>query len=157
MKTFLRLALLMLVLGVTLGVVQDVAAGGGGWTILGDHTVKAGETVYCIARAYGVDPWAISTQNALYNPSLIHPGMVLAIPDVPKTLPAGPVCTPQFGTPATPPSCGGCICRYTHVVNWGNTLSWISIYYGVDMWSIAQCNCIYNLNYIQAGQSLCIP
>jgi len=39
----------------------------------------------------------------------------------------------------------------------GENLSRISLRYGVDMWRIAQCNGILNLNYIKIGQVLCIP
>ncbi|MBN1248155.1 MAG: LysM peptidoglycan-binding domain-containing protein [Anaerolineae bacterium] len=177
MKSPLHIKLLLavvviLLLGFAQSVMAAPAASAGGWEILGDHTVLYGETLYCIGRAYGVDPWAIATQNNVLVPDLIHPGAVLSIPNVPATLPPGPVCAQQFGdapdvvgdapdaagdTPAEPASCGGCVCRVTHTIRWGETLSYISINYGVDMWSIAQCNCIYNVNYIRAGASLCIP
>jgi LysM repeat protein len=166
MKMLARVGLCLAVLGMTLGSVQAVAArsavGAGGWEILGEHTVRVGETLYCIGRAYGVDPAAIATQNDIITMNLIRPGQLLSIPDVPKALHRGPVCVPQFGEdlPEPPPServCGGCDCRLTHVIRWGDTLSWISIHYGVDMWSIAECNCVRNLNFIRAGASLCIP
>jgi hypothetical protein len=141
--------------------VGQVMAAGGGWDILGKHTVKAGETLYCIGRAYGVDPNAIATQNSIVYTNLIYPGTVLDIPDAAKTIVPGPVCKAQFGTtvpPTEPPdACGGCTCAKYHVILWGNTLTQISALYGVDMWTIAQCNCIYNLNYIRAGATLCIP
>jgi len=38
------------------------------------HIVQPGETIFCIARAYGVDPWAIAAQNGIVNPNVIHPG-----------------------------------------------------------------------------------
>lgn len=162
MRSLIRVGCLLVAMGIMLGMAQTVAASGslaGGWEILGQHTVKAGETLYCIGRAYGVDPWALAIQNNIKYPNLIHPGTVLSVPNVPDTLPPGPVCTPQFGEPPSPPppTCGGCTCRWTHLVTWGDTLSWISIYYGTDMWSIAQCNCIYNLDFIRAGETLCIP
>lgn len=173
MKSLLQINLLLLVaLSLLLGSVQSAAAApaasAGGWEILGEHTVLYSETLYCLGRAYGVDPWAIATQNNIQTPSLIRPGMVLSIPNVPDTLPPGPVCVAQFGDmqpdepsePADPPEpapCGGCVCRVTHVIRWGETLSYISINYGVDMGSIARCNCIANVNYIRAGASLCIP
>jgi LysM repeat protein len=163
MKSLLRLSLLVGIIGlVALASVEPVSASAGGWDILGQHTVKVGEQLYCIGRAYGVDPWAIALQNNIAQPSLIHPGDVLDIPNAEDTLPAGPVCTPQFGEAPAEPSpepapCGGCSCRWTHVIQWGQTLTWISINYGVDMWSIAECNCITNLNFIRAGASLCIP
>jgi hypothetical protein len=151
---------LLVLVGVAMGLlflVPDVAAGG--WDVLGQHTIKYGDTLYCIGRAYGVDPWAIATQNLIITPNLIRPGVVLDIPDVPATLPSGPTCVRQFGAPApAPPSaCGGCTCRTWHAVVWGNTLTQVALTYGVDRWSIAQCNCIYNLNYIRAGDTLCIP
>jgi LysM repeat protein len=120
--------------------------------ILGYHTVQPGETLYCIARAYGVDPTAIASTNGIVSPNLIFPGTVLAIPNVPKTLPAGRTCPRQFGG-GTPPSG----CRYTHVVQSGENLYRISLQYGVSMYAIAQANNILNLNLIYAGQTLCIP
>jgi LysM repeat protein len=120
---------------------------------LGYHTVKSGETLYCIARAYGVDPWAIATTNGIVNPNLIYPGMVLAIPNAPKSLPAGRVCSRQFdgGTP-TPPGC-----RWFHTVSSGENLFRISLHYGVSMYAIAEASNILNLNLIYVGQTLCIP
>jgi len=121
--------------------------------ILGYHTVRPGETLYCIARGYGVDPWAIAVRNCIVNPNLIYVGQVLAIPNVPRLLPPGPVCPPQFGGPMpTPPTC-----RWYHTVRWGENLYRISLRYGVSMWAIAEANHIYNLHYIRAGQVLCIP
>lgn len=151
---------LVVILGVILGLlflVPDVSAGG--WDLLGQHTVRHGETLYCIGRAYGVDPWAIATQNMIVTAHLIYPGTGLEIPDVPATLPSGPVCARQFNgsPPASPNACGGCTCRTWHSVVWGNTLTQLALSYGVDRWTLAQCNCIYDLNYIRAGDTLCIP
>ncbi len=120
--------------------------------ILGYHTVRAGETLYCIGRAYGVDPYAIASRNGILNPSLIHAGNVLAIPNVPRVLPAGRVCPAQFDG-NQPPS----TCRWYHTVATGENLYRIALRYGVSMWTIAETNNILNLNYIRAGQVLCIP
>lgn len=121
--------------------------------ILGYHTVRQGETLYCIGRAYGVDPYAIAAQNGILNPSVLYVGRVLAIPNAPRTLPAGPVCARQFGggTPVPP------YCRWYHTVVWGENLYRVSLHYGVSMWAIAEANGILDLNYIRAGQVLCIP
>jgi LysM repeat protein len=121
--------------------------------ILGYHTVRMGETLFCIGRAYGVDPFAIASQNGIVNPNFISVGMVLAIPNVPKTLPPGRVCARQFN--GTPPPPGGC--RWYHTVVRGENLYRISLHYGVSMYAIAQANGISNLNLIYAGQTLCIP
>jgi LysM repeat protein len=117
------------------------------------HTVKSGETLFCIGRAYGIDPYAIAIQNSIVNPNLIYPGQVLAIPDAPRLLPSGPVCVPQCGGSTPVPT----TCRWYHTVVWGENLYRISLRYGVSMWAIAEANYIFNLHYIQAGQVLCIP
>jgi LysM repeat protein len=117
------------------------------------HTVRPGETLFCIGRGYGVDPYAIAIKNSIVNPNLIYPGQVLAIPNAPRLLPYGPVCAPQCGGPTpAPPSC-----RWYHTVVWGENLYRISLRYGVSMWAIAEANYIFNLNYIRAGEVLCIP
>jgi LysM repeat protein len=118
-----------------------------------NHVVKTGETLYCIARAYGVDPWAISSHNGLVNPSLIYPGQVLAIPDSYMSIGAGPTCVAQCG--GSPPP--ACTCASDHTIVTGDNLYRISLHYGVSMWRIAECNGIYNLNYIRVGDVLCIP
>jgi LysM repeat protein len=43
------------------------------------------------------------------------------------------------------------------VVQSGQNLYRISAWYGVNMWRVARCNNILNLNRIYVGQSLCIP
>lgn len=126
------------------------------WTILGQHTIMPGDTLFCIGRAYGVDPWAIATQNRILKGNMIHPGSVLAIPNAPASLPAGPTCVAQFGAvPAI--NCQQCACRQQHLVVTGDTLTQIYRHYGVAVKTIAECNCILDLNYIRIGDSLCIP
>lgn len=126
-------------------------------TILGYHTVRKGETLFCIARAYGVDPMAIADANGVLTPSLILPGLVLAIPNVPRTLPSGPVCAPQFSDAPEPPVEPPTDCRWHHPVLRGENLFRISLRYGVSMYAIAEANGISNLNLIYASQTLCIP
>jgi len=123
-----------------------------GWTTICNHVVQPGESIYCIARAYGVDPWAITAYNGIVNPNLIHPGQVLAIPNAYAWVPPGPTCVRQCDGPGYP-----CTCASYHTVVWGENLYRISLHYGVSMWRIAECNHIYNLNYVRAGQVLCIP
>lgn len=120
--------------------------------ILGYHVVRWGETLYAVGRAYGVRPDAIALCNGIINPNLIRAGTTLAIPNAPwSPIPPGPVAIPQFGPGP------GTACRYYHTVRWGENLFRISLRYGVSMWTIAEANRIYNLNYIWAGQVLCIP
>jgi peptidoglycan endopeptidase LytF len=129
------------------------------------HVVRPGETIYCIARAYGVDPCAIAAQNGIVNPNRLRPGQVLAIPDVYKTLPPGPTCARQCDghCDPCPPPCHpcphpcNCTCVTHHTVACGQNLYRISLQYGVSMWHIAHCNGIANPNYIRWGTVLCIP
>jgi LysM repeat protein len=68
--------------------------------IIGTHIVRGGETLFCIARVYGVLPAAMAQANALPAPFIVVPGQKLDIPAVQWTdiLP-GPVCAPQFTSP----------------------------------------------------------
>ena len=120
---------------------------------LGIHIVRRGQTLLCIARAYGVRWRAIALRNHLANPNRIYVGQRLVIPNAHGPDPAGPVCTRQFGGGSTP----GCACSTFHTVTPGQTLYGISRWYGTNMWHIARCNAILNLNRIYAGQRLCIP
>jgi LysM repeat protein len=68
--------------------------------IIGRHTVLPGETLFCIARGYGVQPTAIAQANGLPSNANIRSGQVLAIPQVRwVNISAGPVCAPQFASP----------------------------------------------------------
>ncbi len=77
--------------------------------ILGLHTVRAGETLFCIGRGYGVLPDAIALVNSLTAPFNLTLDQVLKIPAVRwETIPPGPSCPPQFTPvfPALPPNVG---------------------------------------------------
>jgi LysM repeat protein len=68
--------------------------------IIGTHRTLVGENLYCIARAYGVEPGAIGQANNLGNDLLIDAGQVLRIPRVQwRNISNGPVCAPQFNSP----------------------------------------------------------
>ncbi len=122
--------------------------------ILGLHTVMPGETIYCIARAYGVSPWEIAMRNHLIRVNLIHAGDVLVIPAAPLQMSPGPQCRPQFFSPYADPTVN---CRIVHRIAPGETLSAIGRRYGVDIWTIASYNHLFDPDLIQAGDTLCIP
>jgi LysM repeat protein len=143
---------------------------------LGTHTVKQGEWIYCIARAYKVSPWSIATANGIPWPYWVYPNQVLTIPADPwYNIPAGQTCAAQFTpptgwpptpaptpTPPPPPTPGSTpipgTCRYNHYVLWGQTLSGIAWYYGTTIQAIMSVNpSITNPNLIYAGTTLCIP
>ena len=106
------------------------------------HTVTWGQSLSQIAVYYGSTVNAIMAANPqIWNPNVIYAGQVLYIP--------------TGGSGGYPP--GGGYCRYYHTVAYGDTMFKISSWYGVDVWTIAQANNIYNMNLIYAGQVLCIP
>ncbi len=146
----LLVVLIALLLILSLGVPSIRAADG----ILGYHTVMPGETIYCIARAYGVSPWEVALRNHLIRVNLLHVGEVLAIPAAPLQMPPGPQCHPQFFSPYADPTAS---CRVVHRIAPGETLSAIGRRYGVDIWTIASYNHLFNPNIIRAGDTLCIP
>ncbi len=146
------------------------------YPILGNHTVKYGESLFCIGRAYKISPWAIAQQNMIPWPYKIFPNQVLQIPNAQwYNIPTGPVCTAQFTPPpqptVTPPPAAtvtpvpvptatpmpGPVCRYYHVVRHGDTLSNIAWRYGSTVPAIATANAIANVNLIFLGTTLCIP
>jgi LysM repeat protein len=123
------------------------------WPILGYHTVRPYETLFCIGRGYGVDPWAIARTNGIVNVNYLWPGQVLAIPNAPAWLPPGPTC-PRQDVVVQPQQC---TCTTIHYVQPGQSLYGIGAMYHVSPASIATCNNVWNWNLIYAYQSLCIP
>ena len=121
MKIVPRIVVLVVVFAMSVMAVVPVSAAPSAQQppTLGTHTVQPGEWVYCIARAYKVDPLAIEQANPTafpklpyggwdyyswyhYNPyNYILPGTVLVIPQVPwYNIPAGQTCVAQFQVPA---------------------------------------------------------
>ncbi|MBL8046399.1 MAG: FecR domain-containing protein, partial [Anaerolineales bacterium] len=70
------------------------------FTILGQHTVRGGETLFCIGRGYGVLPSAIAAANGFAPSTALRTNQVLNIPAVQWTnISAGPSCLTQFRSP----------------------------------------------------------
>ena len=107
------------------------------------YTVRAGDTLWSIARRHGISVGALTSANGLSNPNVIHPGTELAIP-------GGGSAT------STSPTVGASTAN-VHVVMPGETLMGISIKYQVLMRDIAAANGFRNLNWVYAGQRLRIP
>lgn len=105
------------------------------------YTVRAGDTLYSIARRYGVTVQQIVTANRLANANVIRVGQVLVIPGRTGSTPPAPQ------PPAT----------RRHTVRAGETLYSIARRYGVTVQRIASANRITNPNLIRVGQVLIIP
>ena len=103
----------------------------GGFT----YCVQWGDTLYSIARRFGVTIDAIVAANGLANPNQIRAGQVLIIPGLP----------PPDHEPTM------------YVVQPGDNLYRISLKFGVPIESIVAVNRIVNPWYIRAGQVLLIP
>jgi LysM repeat protein len=127
---WLPIALVVTTLVLLVGVVPASAAPNESSVV---HIVRRGETLYSIARRYGVDVWTIARANGIINPNRIYVGQRIVIPT--RQQPVGTV----------------------HVVRPGETLTRIALRYGVDVWAIARANGITNLNHIYVGQRLIIP
>ena len=98
------------------------------------HIVQPGQTLFSIARWYGVDVWALARANNIVNPNRIYVGQRLVIPK--STVPGA---------------------SNVYIVKVGDTLYSIARVYKTTAWTIARANGIYNLNYIYVGQRLIIP
>lgn len=112
------------------------------------HWVRPGDTLSEIAVWYGTTVHALMYANGIQNPNHIYVGQKLYIPDG--------YGHPGPGHPGKPPH-GGPKCAFYHTVQYGQSLAAIANYYGVNLWTLAQVNAIYNTNHIFAGQILCIP
>ncbi len=124
---------LWIVLGVIVIVLASVT------TVLAQertHTVQPGETLYSIARYYGVTPEQLAFVNGITNPDLIYVGQVLLIPE---------------GSGGE----GTATIRYTVVA--GDTLFGIARRFGTTVQAIVSLNRLPNANVIYVGQVLLIP
>jgi peptidoglycan-N-acetylglucosamine deacetylase len=116
------------------------------------HTVRAGDTLYSIARANGTTVSAIMALNKIYNPDFIYVGQVLHLPGCGHVPPGGPVHPPSG--PHYPPSGPPAKNCHTHIVKPGETLIGIALMSGDSVGALAKRNGIINPDLIYAGQPL---
>ncbi|MCP4168637.1 MAG: LysM peptidoglycan-binding domain-containing protein [Chloroflexi bacterium] len=102
------------------------------------HVVKPGETLFGISMQYGVPLNELASANQITDPSTLRVGQRLVIPNAAE-------------------SQGVSSESRVHIVRPGETLSSISVKYGVTPAAIMQANDMENANRIYSGQKLVIP
>jgi len=120
---FTRFALLILI-GLAVAACSSSLPSSGGTGVV----VQKGDTVYAIARRYGVTPRGIIETNGLRPPYTLYPGDRLFLP-----------------------------AARAHTVRKGETVFGIARNYGVDMRTLAAINQIRPPYLIEVGQRLVIP
>lgn len=104
-----------------------------------EHVVQAGETLFRIARTYGVTVDDIVAANGLTDRDIIHVGQRLKIPGAAVGVPTLPGQTSHY------------------VVQVGDTLTLIAQRFATSVEAVAQANGILNPNLIVVGQTLMVP
>ena len=105
----------------------------------GYYIVRPGDTLSQIAVYNSVSIQQLMVANGLINPNLIRVGQRLTIPAAGNYVPPSPACYNYYR------------------VRYGDTMTSIAAWLGVNAWSLAQANGIANWNAIYVGQRLCIP
>lgn len=106
------------------------------------YTVKAGDTLYSIARRHGTTYQAIAAANGIVNPNLIYVGTVLRIPDGASSGDTGDTQQPSTSV---------------YTVQRGDTLFRIARTYNTTVQQLVALNGIANANLIYVGQQIRLP
>lgn len=106
------------------------------------YTVKPGDTLYSIAKRYGIDVKTLASANGLSDPNALKAGTEL-------TVPVTPVPTPR---PVTPPAGAS-----TYTVKAGDTLSSIARQHGTSPGELQKLNNLPNPNQIKVGMTIVVP
>ncbi len=101
------------------------------------HKVAAGDTLYKIARRYGVDYGRLMALNGITNPYQLKTGMEICIP---------PTLAP-----------GGKNCAGFYIIGEGDTLYSISRRFGVSLDDLMAANSDIDPYNMHIGMKLCIP
>lgn len=109
------------------------------------YVVAYGETLYSIARKYGISPQALAAANGITTSSWLYAGQRLRIPDSTNNANGAPVSVAQ----ASPSG--------IYVVRAGDTLSSLSRKFGVSVGAIAEANDIPPNGFLYTGWQIKIP
>jgi murein DD-endopeptidase MepM/ murein hydrolase activator NlpD len=117
------------------------------------YIVQAGDTLFGIARRYGVNPVELAVANQIINPDLIFVGQRLKIPGA---APAAPTTqaqpTAQAKPTSTPP-----VANRIHIVQSGETLYRIALNNNTTVNALVVANNLGDASIILVGQQLIIP
>jgi LysM repeat protein len=119
------------------------------------YVVRPGDTLFSIAARFGVSSWSLARANGVWDPNFIFVGQTLIIPGgyMPNPCPGCPFPYPQ----PVPRPIPGPIYRCSYQVQYGDTLTSIAARLGLNVWTLAQANGLYNVNWIYVGQWLRVP
>jgi len=112
------------------------------------HQVQAGETLYSIARQYGISPQALASANGMTTQSWVYVGQRLVIPS-------------SSGSTATSDDAAVSVAQASpsgiYLVRAGDTLFSVSRKFGVSVGAIADANDIPPNGFLYSGTELKIP
>lgn len=112
------------------------------------HVLVKGETLYSVARSYGVTVEAITKANSIADPSRLKPGVKLLIPGAED---AGP----SSGTDGA--ITGEAVAPLSYKVAKGDTLFSIARSYGVSVDALRKANKLTQSSVIKYGDRLELP
>ncbi len=122
------------------------------------HTVKQGDTVWDIAKAYGVTTSSILTANNLTESSVLKIGDKLIIPGVNKsTVTTVTTVTTDKNNDDDSKVNGNSNTENTYVVKAGDSASLIAEDFGVSLAALLKLNDLTETSILQIGQVLKIP
>ncbi len=143
-RTALGIALLVAVWTIVPGIAPSTVHASPAQNNTTVHVVGLGETLYSIARIYGVSPQALAAHNGLANPNYIYAGQRLGVPGN---------YGPGYHRPAPAPAYHSA----SHTVQLGETLYAIAARYGTTVSALLSLNGLANPDFIYAGQQLRLP
>lgn len=118
------------------------------------HVVQRGETLFRIARKYGLSLDTLMTANGIADPSRIHSGLTLRVRNLESYTPPAASTQVAATRPAAPAPTEP---RKQYVVKSGEILSQIGLKLGINWRAFVDVNDIPNPNSIYAGMVLQIP
>lgn len=114
------------------------------------HTVRAGDTLWAIARKHGMSVSALCSLNGLAATATIHPGQTLAV-----ALAATAAASTTPSAPAAPVAHARAAA--THTIGKGDTLWAIAQKHGTSVAALLAANGLSEASIIYPGQTLALP